>query len=301
MQHKEITINLSAFDESPEMKAKRQVFWSRVRRYGTYYLVPLIILIYAIRLSETILLIWFVWLMLAPIGLGVLFLSYPSDKDELDKSLIRFGADNDLAYLPDVNYQSEGVIFKVGNKDHFTSPMFHGKLHSYEFAMYWHRFTTGSGNNNTPRNYAVFEIEVPKRLPHIFLDCKHNDILQREVLGIFNDNERIVLEGDFNNYFNVYGLRRYAAEILTLLNPAFMDSLVKNDTSYELEFKDNTVYVYLPDQFAPTAEGIIDLYTAGEFMILELQKQLDTYRYEPAAADAGEIDASILKRLASWL
>ena len=283
MQQKPASINLSAFDATLVGVALGKSFWFRLKLYGfAYAVVSLLLFIYASS-SAIVFRLLVAWMMLS--AFAVNFYTHRRRVIKPDVRLIQFAADNKLDYVLGSTYESAGIIMQVGNHNHRTQDLIHGTLYDYEYVMYWHTFSIGSGKSERPCYYAVLEIEVPKQLPNIFLDCLgNNSRFSQEVLNIYDDNERITLEGDFNKYFHLYGLRQYATDILTLINPAFMDSLKAQDKTFDIEFKDKVVYVYLPNQYTATEENVVQLYKAAEFLILALQKQLDTFNYASTRA-----------------
>lgn len=56
--------------------------------------------------------------------------------------------------------------------------------------------------------------------------------------------QKYVLEGDFNNYFELYGTERAHTEILRVFSPDHMAYLIDNFKDYSIELTPTTLYVY---------------------------------------------------------
>lgn len=179
------------------------------------------------------------------------------------------------------HHNSEASIYSVGNDDHQSFRGVKGRFCGYSFTLYLHSFSWGI---NEPKDcmYAVIELDLPKNLPHIFIDNKKgNSWLNREILTAFNDSQLVQLEGNFSRYFNVYSVPGYHIPLLTLLNPGFMGKLMDYRDHFELEFLDNKAYMYFANEYIDTKESMSRVFSGIEFIITELQKQLDTFEFDP--------------------
>lgn len=298
MKHEKVIIDLSAFDVSPEKQAAGKAFMFKVKMiFGIYASIWILLLIMSI-FSRAYYYIWVIWFT-SPLILLFIWGMFLKDKGRKpNQQLMKFAVDNNLKYELEVEHEPIGIIAQVGNDNHYSIDELRGNLYGYDYRLLWHKFTIGSGKSEKRMEYAVIEIQLPKKLPHIFIDSrKNNDIFDTEILNFFQDESIIKLEGDFSNYFNLYGLRTYAAEVLTIMNPSFMASLIDYDLDFEIEFKDETAYIYFPNQFIAYDQPLVKIYLALEFLILELQKQLDTFRYSPVKGRVSTIPKSVYKQL----
>jgi hypothetical protein len=141
--------------------------------------------------------------------------------------LKRFVQANGLEYV-DGNYSvnQPGVIFNTGNTRQFaggiTDPNQGWFLANYEY-------TTGSGKNKT----------------HVLLDSKKNNFLMlRNLPGNFSSDQKLQLEGDFNNYFTVYAPTDYQRDVLYFLTPELMAGLIDKGSNYDFEVIDDNLFIY---------------------------------------------------------
>lgn len=217
------------------------------------------------------------------------------------KTIERFAASNGFGFAKNVKYSSIGVLFQVGNPDHATPYLLSGKFQGHKGLVYAHTFSTGSGKNKITRSYMVAEIDLTKRLPDIFLDYKNNDLFGTDILDIFKRRESIELEGNFNKYFQVFGPSLYSTEVLTILNPAFMQALLDFPYKFEVEINDSRLFIYIScglggNSFL-TESSLKRTLNAANFMITELNKQLDTFKFEINPKAPNSIQKSALKEL----
>ncbi len=211
--------------------------------------------------------------------------------------LLQFAADNDYALLDDLRYLSTGVIFQAGNNDHSTGPRLEGGFYGYPVALYTHTYSLGAGRYQITNYYGVVEIDLPTTLPHIFIDSKKNNFLGFERLDIFHSQDVIELEGDFNKDFRIFVSKEYEIEALTLLNPGFMEELLKHSAGYEIELAGNKTYIYIDNIASLESGSIMEMFEAAEFLLVNLNKQLDTFRFNVHERIPNQIRKSILKQL----
>lgn len=278
------SINLRAFHESPKQKnlSKYPVLDNLEAVYfifGMVFVCGFVVLSY--QTFNTI------WLILCVIY-GLCLYAYVVKQMRLQAERRQFqvqlfAQDNNYRILDDFDPQCEAAILRAGNKDHNTQLGLAGRLHDYPIALFWHNFSTGIGRYETPHYYGVVEITLPKELPHIFIDDYANDgFHRREPLDVFNYNQEIKLEGNFSDYFGVYGIKGKHIDTLTILNPAFMSALLRHPDNFDVECVGNKVYIYCLNERTISEPSVKRLLTNAEFLVLELQKQLDTFtHYSP--------------------
>lgn len=235
-------------------------------------------------------------------GMWVNFILVNSNKKKKPNLILNaFVRDNGFLLTDLINQKSEAVIFQAGNREHQSYNGFSGKLYSFPFLIYQHVFSKGSGKSKTRHHYIVTEISLPKMLPHIFIDNRGNDsFFNPEVLTSFNDSQLVKLEGDFPKSFNVYSVTGHHIALLTLLNPGFMNSLLNFNDKFELELLDDKAFIYLSDAYVYTEQSIMRVFSAVEFVTLELQKQLDSFSFDVDDKRPSKLQKSKLKKFLSW-
>ncbi len=60
-----------------------------------------------------------------------------------------------------------------------------------------------------------------------------------------------------------------------------MGKLMDYRDHFELEFLDNKAYMYFANEYIDTKESMSRVFSGIEFIITELQKQLDTFEFDP--------------------
>lgn len=210
--------------------------------------------------------------------------------------LTKFAEDNGFEFFYNPPYASNGTIFKVGNNDHHTDYFINGALDDCPIALYWHRFSTGSGRSRTEYNFGVIEINLPKEVPQIFIEEKFKGAFKDDVLNIFKSQNLLELEGNFGEHFKVYAASGYQVEELTLLNPAFMAALEDQPERFHVELVDKKAYVYLPADMTIGKDKVVNLLSAGRFLMQQLQKQMDTFKFKPDSKVPDDMKPSKLKQ-----
>lgn len=199
----------------------------------------------------------------------------------------QFTQDNNLGYDEDGNYASVGMLFSLGHKKS-TGPRISGKIKGCPYAMYWHKHTTGYGKGSQDWYYGVVEITLPKAVPQIYLDHKDFEyVAQDQIARAFGKDNMHQLEGEFSKKYKVFFNQHYASAALTLLNPQFMEKLLAFNCSYDFEFADTKLFVYALSDFGPSKASFERLLNAAEFMITQLQRQFDTFQFQPDNDDRG--------------
>ncbi len=155
--------------------------------------------------------------------------------------IYQFCLDNNFAYFPSPHIQDEtGILFDKGHSrkaSHGISGMFIGK----PCELFGYQYTTGSGKNQHTYSFGVAKTTLDRSFPHILLDNKRDSSVGQFE---FDRSQKLELEGDFNKYFNVFGPKEYEVEVLQILNPAVMATLIDLPESVDIEIIGNQLYVY---------------------------------------------------------
>lgn len=92
------------------------------------------------------------------------------------------------------------------------------------------------GRSNVTHSFTVAVTEQPKVFPHLFLDSKQNGASYA-----YDTSQRLSLEGDFQDYFNLYVPEGEQIDSLTILTPDVMQTLVRGGRPYDIELVGNSV------------------------------------------------------------
>lgn len=182
-------------------------------------------------------------------GLVTYFVSY-LNKLKDDIKLSRFSQANGLSYEPAVDavdLKYPGMIFNVG-----YSHLYRGRLRDetgdlFEISNY--QYTIGSGKNRRTIENGYVMIKLDRNLPNIVLDSNQNNF---KLLGLnmsnlpvnFKNNQKLSLEGDFNNYFTLYAPVGYERDALYIFTPDLMALFVDNSSIFDAEVIDDKLFIY---------------------------------------------------------
>lgn len=172
-------------------------------------------------------------------GIGIFVV--PSWKERV--VLKRFTKANNLIYVgSDYPTELPGTIFGVGDERCFMG----GCASSDEkWLIANYSYTKGSGKNRTTVTFGVVRLKLPRKLPHILLDSKKNNFfILTNLPGNFTSDQKLQLEGDFNNYFTVYAPLNYQRDALYILTPELMAILVEKGEEYDFEVVDDNLFIY---------------------------------------------------------
>ncbi|MEU1973188.1 hypothetical protein ABZ477_16150 [Microbacterium sp. NPDC019599] len=164
--------------------------------------------------------------------------------------LDRFARANGMAYLPRLDQPAlPGMIFGIGGSRTATDVVRGEQPRFVEFANY--RYTTGSGKNRTTHvwGYVAVKLDVP--LPNIVLDAKGNDALFGSNLpALFDADQRLSLEGDFDRHFSLYCPEGYERDALYLFTPDIMARFIDNAAALDVEIVDDWLFLYAKRDFS---------------------------------------------------
>jgi hypothetical protein len=158
--------------------------------------------------------------------------------------LHRFATANALVYEPESpNPQYPGAIFSLGSsrraRDHVRSP--DGRYLDYGN----YSFTTGSGKNRRAHHWGFLALHLDRSLPHMVLDAKaNNSMLGTNLPMTFARDQRLSLEGDFDQHFTLYCPKQYERDALYVFTPDLMALLVDHAAPFDVEIIDRWMFVY---------------------------------------------------------
>lgn len=214
-----------------------------------------------------------------------------------------FAEANNIQYLNGQPSGQPGVLFQYGHTRSFAPALaLPGKVGAM-FGNY--KYVTGSGKNQRTHRNGFVRCQLARKLPHVLLDATSNNFIKMiSNLGSFDANQRIELEGDFNEYFNVYTPSGYGRDALYWLTPELMELLKNHMNTYDIEVVDNYVYAYSATPFKINEQTIKALLTLVNW--LDYQFEQNTRRYSDERV--GSFMANVvsqpgrrLKRHVSWL
>jgi hypothetical protein len=165
-------------------------------------------------------------------------------------ALSKFAGSNQLNFMPFVeNPENSGVIFHEDwSYDKVSRNVLSGTLGGkLNFQMGWYENEVTL--DHATRYWRYLRIDMNRNLPHIILDSTVDNV---NVLGkVFNNlpddidpNQRLSLEGGFNDYFTLYAPKDYERDALYIFTPDLMALLIDGATWCDVEIVDSQIYFY---------------------------------------------------------
>ena len=164
--------------------------------------------------------------------------------------LDRFARANAMHYVPRLDAPGlPGMIFSLGS-GRLSSDLVRGDRPRFvEFANY--RYTTGSGKNRQTHHWGYVAVKLDTPLPHIVLDATSNNGLFGSNLPLtFDKDQRLSLEGDFDEYFSLYCPADYERDALYLFTPDIMARFIDNAAALDVEIVDDWLFLYAKRDFS---------------------------------------------------
>ena len=163
--------------------------------------------------------------------------------------------------LPD----QTGLIFFIGHSRKY-SDIVSGMYRSWTFWLFMYTYTIGYGRNSQTYNRAVMAVNFNVALP-AFVLRRHKlfQILEEEGESFKSNGytEKVNLEGDFSEHFQVYIKPNSQVDVLSILSPDVMEML-KGLDKYEIEMAANGVFYIYCHGYITKKQSLIDVYTIVE-------------------------------------
>ncbi len=136
-----------------------------------------------------------------------------------------------------------GMIFHRGHS-RVASDLVRGQEPRFvEFGNY--RYTTGSGKNKTTHSWGYVAVKLDVPLPNIVLDALGNNGLGSNLPSTFSKDQRLSLEGDFDQHFTLYCPSGYEADALYLFTPDIMARFIDHAAQLDVEIVDDWLFLYM--------------------------------------------------------
>ncbi len=218
-----------------------------------FFLVPLFLILFALSIGSLLLIFQGSNYNLASVVLRVIsaivlasivFIGVITYKNAGVRALRleQFCNDNNLKLTPYFTSigQHEGIVFGMGHSRVARNGI-NGAVNGNNFVLFEYQYTIGHGKNSHTHHLGVTMIKLNKKFPHIILDSKRDSSIG---VFTFDRSQRLELEGDFNKYFNTYGPKEYEVEVLQILNPSVMQSLLSINEPMDIEIIGEYLYIY---------------------------------------------------------
>ncbi|KQQ67117.1 hypothetical protein [Microbacterium sp. Leaf320] len=135
-----------------------------------------------------------------------------------------------------------GMLFTLGRSREATDLVRGTEPRFVEFGNY--QYTTGSGKNSTTHRWGYVAVKLDVPLPNIVLDAKGNNGFGSNLPASFQREQRLSLEGDFDQYFTLYCPEGYERDALYLFTPDIMARFIDNAAELDVEIVDDWLFLY---------------------------------------------------------
>jgi hypothetical protein len=141
----------------------------------------------------------------------------------------------------------EGIAFKEGHGRKMTD-LLTGSYEGYPMRIYNYTATLGYGKGSYSANFTVFELTFGSTLPEILLNPISVEFVKygpgQTLQGFIASNMKsISLEGNFNDFFELYIPSNYDFEIREIFQPDLMAELIDKYRDYAIEINGEHLYV----------------------------------------------------------
>lgn len=184
-----------------------------------------------------------------------------------------FALSNGYQYQKDGQLSEQtGIMFYISNANMYQNVVY-GTYQQWPFYLFNFNYTVGESAQNSHTYFrTVMTINFFTRLPAFFLR-KHN-VLQMlkeegEALQSFGYTEKIELEGDFRDHFQVYIEPDTQDDVLAILTPDVMDMLVRLD-KYEIEMTEAGDFYIYRHGYIKNQHELADIYVIVEAITQKL-------------------------------
>ena len=183
------------------------------------------------------------YLIVAPITYASYWIAKIRQKFE-DAFLEEFAVANNYTFEKNGTVsEAYGSIFRLQGRQQ-VSDVVSGVYKNSNLRLFLYRLIVGSGRYQKQYDDTVLELDLSGSLPPLLMMNKHSQIQSLNIHSAFKESHTIVLEGDFNNFFTLYGSDTFEIEAREVFTPDIMALMEDQSKHYSVEFGGNRVYIY---------------------------------------------------------
>lgn len=186
-------------------------------------------------------------------GIGTIEMMVARRSDNI--RLLKFARANNCRVDFDIEPQNEaGLLFSRGHARRVVSRL--TLPNGTQIANY--RYVVGYERSRKVHDWCYVRVPLPRAVPNMVLDSKKNNGLWLANLNVaFNADQKLSLEGNFDEYFTLYTPRKYEKDALYIFTPDVMQILIERGTDFDMETVDHSLYMY---RFGRFSLGNAELY-----------------------------------------
>lgn len=178
----------------------------------------------------------------------------------------------------------KGSLFSIGHSPSGRDWVA-GKIQDISFDLFNYRYIVGSGKNSCVYNYTILRLGCNFPLPPIFLQVK-----SRWFGGAFlgspssENKEKVQLEGNFNDFFNVWTKKDFEIEVFQILTPDVMEKIQTQWKDFSLEFINGQIYIYSKHVIAKDKE-LENMYQFAQYLAEKIKPVAENMKGDLAAME----------------
>lgn len=99
------------------------------------------------------------------------------------------------------------------------------------------------------KKMGYIRLKLPRAMPNMIVDARQGQLFRSNLPTVLQKNQGLSLEGDFNNYYQLYVPKEYEPDALYVFTPDVMELLVQSGADYDVEIVNDVLYLYRAEPF----------------------------------------------------
>jgi hypothetical protein len=209
--------------------------------------------------------------------------------------LYRFSLDNHLLYndVESFSIPMEPVLFRLGVNTQVENRLtFPDGSYLWEY-QYSYEIDNRKGLYYN-RRLQVFATKLPYEVPHLILNSRENSVRPPKHDYYI---DKIKLEGNFNQFFELYIPTKHHIDAMQILTPDVMMVLMRYGGYFDFEMVGRNLYVYADTIRSNWADKYSKLLIAGTQVAKEVGEQASVYGRSQAQTGVATTDTTTTQPL----
>lgn len=164
------------------------------------------------------------------------------------------------------------------------SEVIEGAYSNNNFRIFTYQYTVGSGKNSHTYTYTILQIVLPKPLPSFIVDS----LRVAGAKNIPNGYQKVSLEGNFDKTFQLYIPAGASADVLSVVSPDVMQTLITSNTMQDIESAAGSVW-FIQTGDTRGQKVLPKLFAAVDQLTNEFNHRIKTYKITNAQAHVAAI------------
>jgi hypothetical protein len=196
------------------------------------------------------------------LAIGILIIFYIYVQKNVQRLFMQqFAQANGYTYQDSADISDKsGYIFNIGHS-RLIQNYVSGTYQNCPIDLFDYQYTIGGGKNSETIRKTVFEINFNLPLPHITLK-------NHELMDLSWNLEKVKLEGDFADKFDLFVQKGFEIEALEIFTPDLM-SKIEDNWRFKLEFIQTKLYLYAAGTVTRKTD-LQNFYDAVKYLITKL-------------------------------